>query len=670
MQQLDFWIKKRASQSPNKVALIQIETGEAWTYEQLMKHVYWWSEQFTKHHLQRGERVASLMENSIESFAVMFACRLNELIYVPLNTKLSKSELKVIVADCDPSFFVADDVHIECAKGLSLSAKAKELSEVLEESARNQVEVGKDRAIGEVLSESLNGLAEVSAESVSGQVEESAERGKNLDKVHANQIVACTEHAKEIGGVLSENVNELVEVWTERTKDDLAEVSTERVMALGEVNTKQTGACTEREKSLAEVCTEQAKDLAEVSTERVMALGEVNIKQTDECTEQTKSLARISVVAAKSEMVDKPADSSWADDPKLPWLIIYTGGTTGKPKGVVLSYEAVTSNAINTVISWGLTDADCTLNYMPLFHTGGINALALPILLVGGTVVIGQKFDPERAVRAIDEYKTTISLFVPTMYQLMTQTAYFEQSTFPTVKVFLSGGAPCPKPIYERFKARGLKFKEGYGLTEAGPNNFVIDANVAMTKKGAVGKSMLFNEVQVMNENGEPCSEGEVGELWLKGSHVFRYYWNNEQETNATFHNGWLKTGDLAKFDEDGDFYIVGRKKEMIITGGENVYPQEVEQCLITHPAVQEVTVIGVPDEKWGECVVAFIVLTDKDGATAADFGALAVELKEYCKKRLANYKIPKHLNFVEELPKTVVGKIDKKQLQQVALSL
>ena len=710
MQQLDFWIKKRASQSPNKVALIQIETGEAWTYEQLMKHAYWWSEQFTKHHLQRGERVASLMENSIESFAVMFACRLNELIYVPLNTKLSKSELKVIVADCDPSFFVADDVHIECAKGLSLSAKAKELSKVLEESARNQVEVGKERAISEVLSESLNGLAEVSAESVSGQVEESAERGKNLDKVHANQIVACTEHAKEIGGVLSENVNELVEVRTERTKDDLAEVSTERVMALGEVNTKQTGAwterekglaevcteqakdlaevstervmalgevntkqtgaCTEREKSLAEVCTEQAKDLAEVSTERVMALGEVNIKQTDECTEQTKNLAGISVVAAKSEMVDKPADSSWADDPKLPWLIIYTGGTTGKPKGVVLSYEAVTSNAINTVISWGLTDADCTLNYMPLFHTGGINALALPILLVGGTVVIGQKFDPERAIRAIDEYKTTISLFVPTMYQLMTQTAYFEQSTFPTVKVFLSGGAPCPKPIYERFKARGLKFKEGYGLTEAGPNNFVIDANVAMTKKGAVGKSMLFNEVQVMNENGEPCSEGEVGELWLKGSHVFRYYWNNEQETNATFHNGWLKTGDLAKFDEDGDFYIVGRKKEMIITGGENVYPQEVEQCLITHPAVQEVTVIGVPDEKWGECVVAFIVLTDKDGAAAADFGALAVELKEHCKKRLANYKIPKHLNFVEELPKTVVGKIDKKQLQQVALSL
>ncbi len=484
MQQLDFWIAKRARQIPDKTALIQIETGQTWTYKELMQHAGWWSNKFSQQQLQKGDRVVTLMENSIESFAILFACRMNELIYVPLNTKLSLTELQVVISDCTPALVITDDVHCERAALLSPA-----------------------------------------------------------------RFIKC----------------------------------------------------------------------------------------------------------GSSEIME-PATYNWRDDPQLPWMIIYTGGTTGKPKGVVLSYEAVTANAINTVINWGLNEKDCTLNYMPLFHTGGINALAMPVLLAGGTVVIGQKFDPEYAMRALDAFKTTISLFVPTMYQLMIETTYFKQSNFPTVRVFLSGGAPCPKPIYEHFKRRGLPFKEGYGLTEAGPNNFFIDAEVAMVKEGAVGKSMLFNEVKIINELGQPCSQGEVGELCLKGSHVFKQYWNNEQETINTFEGDWLKTGDLAKFDEDGDYYIVGRKKEMIITGGENVYPQEVEQCLIAHEAVQEISVIGVPNEKWGECVIAFIVAKEP-------IDQLEQQLKQYCKERLANYKVPKQIYFLQELPKTVVGKIDKKQL-------
>ena len=487
MQQLDFWIAKRASQTPHKTALIQIETGEAWTYEQLMQHANGWSTIFQKGQFQKGDRIAVLMENSIRNFAILFACRMNGLIYVPLNHKLSSAELTVVLADCTPVQLICDEVQEQRAKQLMKSA-----------------------------------------------------------------------------------------------------------MLVGE---------SKPEKNFA---------------------------------------------------------YEWRDEPNLPWLMIYTGGTTGKSKGVVLSYGAVTTNAINTIISWGLHDRDCTLNYMPLFHTGGINALSLPLLLAGGTVVIGQKFDPERAIRALDEYKTTISLFVPTMYQLMTETEYFQQSSFPTVKVFLSGGAPCPKPIYDRFKKRGLLFKEGYGLTEAGPNNFVIDAEVAMVKKGTIGKGMLFNEVQLINEDGEPCVQGEVGELCLKGNHVFLKYWNNEEETKKAFHNGWLKTGDLARVDEDGDFYIVGRKKEMIITGGENVYPQEVEQCLLAEPAVDEVSVIGIPDEKWGECIVAFVVSKQQ----TLD---LEQTLKLLCKERLANYKVPKQFYFIEDLPKTVVGKIDKKRLAEIA---
>lgn len=490
MQQLDFWIAKRACQSPNKTALIQMETGESWTYKQLMQYVNGWSTWFSHQAFQKGDRIAVCMENTIHSFAIIFACRMNELIYVPLNTKLSNAELGAVLADCTPVQIICDQVH---------EARAKHL-------------------------------------------------------------------------------------MPGRT-----------------------------------VRVEQCKPAQQYTYE-------------------------------------------WQDQPTLPWLMIYTGGTTGKSKGVVLSDEAVTANAINTILSWGLNDQDCTLNFMPLFHTGGINALALPILLAGGTVVIGQKFDPELAIRALNDYQTTISLFVPTMYQLMTDTSYFKESHFPTVKVFLSGGAPCPKPIYDRFKKRGLLFKEGYGLTEAGPNNFVIDAEIAMIKQGAIGKGMLFNEVQIMNDAGEACAPNEVGELCLKGSHVFSNYWNNEEETAKAFRNGWLKTGDLAKRDEDGDYYIVGRKKEMIITGGENVYPQEVEQCLIAESDVDEVSVIGIPNDKWGECVVAFIVAKQPTEA-------LAHSLKKVCKERLANYKVPKRFYFLSELPKTVVGKIDKKQLACYAIA-
>lgn len=345
-------------------------------------------------------------------------------------------------------------------------------------------------------------------------------------------------------------------------------------------------------------------------------------------------------------------------DSKAPWLMIYTGGTTGKPKGVLLSYDAVNWNAINTIISWSLNADDCTLNYMPLFHTGGINALSLPILMSGGTVVIGNRFDPEEAIRAIDDYGTTISLFVPTMYQSMVETDYFKKASFPTVKVFLSGGAPCPKSIYLHFKERGLNFKEGYGLTEAGPNNFYIAPEKAAVKVGSVGKSMLFNQIKIVNAQGKHCKSDEVGELYIRGKHVFTKYWNNAEETKSAIVNGWLKTGDLAKKDQDGDVYIVGRAKDMIITGGENVYPQEVEQCIIGHPGVKEAAVFGIKDRKWGEIVSACIVPLENSDT-------LKEEIQTLCREQIGAFKIPKLLFFVEELPKTHVGKIDKKQLIQ-----
>jgi fatty-acyl-CoA synthase len=344
-----------------------------------------------------------------------------------------------------------------------------------------------------------------------------------------------------------------------------------------------------------------------------------------------------------------------------PLAMIYTGGTTGKPKGVVLSHQSILWNGINTIMSWGLTDQEVTVNYMPMFHTGGLNALCIPILLMGGTVVIGEPFDGERAVDSINRFQCTIILLVPTMHHMLIRTEQFRKSSFPSMKVFLSGGAPCPLGIYEAYQQKGLAFKEGYGLTEAGPNNFYISPEDAQIKPGSVGKPLLFNEIKLVKSDGQHAGPNEVGEMLTRGKHGFSHYWNNDLATNETIQDGWILTGDLAKRDEQGFHYIVGRKKDMIITGGENVYPLEIEQWLAAHPAVDEAAVIGLPDDKWGEVVTAFLVL--KGTVSIQD-----EEWKAYCEAKLGRYKIPKQFIILEQLPKTHVGKIDKKILKEMSM--
>jgi fatty-acyl-CoA synthase len=346
-----------------------------------------------------------------------------------------------------------------------------------------------------------------------------------------------------------------------------------------------------------------------------------------------------------------------------PLAIIYTGGTTGKPKGVVLSHQSIIWNGLNTILSWNLTKEDTTLTYMPLFHTGGLNALSIPLLMIGGKVAIASVFKPTEAIHYLNDYKCTIVLLVPTMYHMIVQTEEFKMETFPTVKTFLSGGAPCPLEIYEAFRRKGLAFKEGYGLTEAGPNNFYIEPSKVNEKLGSVGKPMLFNAVKIMREDGTETGPDEVGELLLKGKHTFKYYWNNREATKETMSAGWLCTGDLAKRDKDGYYYIVGRKKDLIITGGENVYPLEVEHWISNLPQVDEVAVVGIPDRKWGEMVTAFVVLKEKGHLTLED-------LIQHCSSKLGNYKIPKEIIFLEELPKTHVGKIDKKELKRLGTKI
>jgi fatty-acyl-CoA synthase len=343
-----------------------------------------------------------------------------------------------------------------------------------------------------------------------------------------------------------------------------------------------------------------------------------------------------------------------------PLAMIYTGGTTGKPKGAVLSHRAIIWNSVSTIASWNLTNEDRTVTYLPLFHTGGLNALSLPILMAGGTVVLANDFTPESAIRNLIEHKCTIVLFVPTMHHMLVKSDLFQDTEFKDLKLFLSGGAPCPLEIYEAYNQKGIDFKEGYGLTEAGPNNFYINPSEANVKRGSVGKPMLFHSIKILDEAGNEAVADEVGELVIKGNHAFSYYWNNESATENTLKDGWLYTGDLAKRDRDGYYYIVGRKKEMIITGGENVFPLEIEHWLCSHPSIQEAAVIGVADDKWGEVVTAYIVI--EEGAVLSDG-----EVKQYCRQKLGRYKVPKSIYFISQMPKTHVGKIDKKRLKEMA---
>lgn len=364
----------------------------------------------------------------------------------------------------------------------------------------------------------------------------------------------------------------------------------------------------------------------------------------------------------ENEIVENPEIDKLLDLNKVemrecdPCTIIYTGGTTGKPKGVVLTNGSVFWNSMNTIISWNLTLHDITLTYLPMFHTGGLNALSLPILHSGGTVVIGREFDVEKTIQLLNHEKCTIILLVPTMYHMLIQSCTFLKMQFPSMHTFLSGGAPCPHKIYQAFEDKGLLFKEGYGMTEAGPNNFFIEPQQLKKKRGSVGKPMFYNRIRLIDETGKEVNCGEVGEILIQGPHLFDHYWNNPQATQEALINGWLHTGDLGKKDEDDDYYIVGRKKDMIISGGENVYPLEVEHLISQHTSVKEVAVIGIPDEKWGEMVTAVLVLHEE--ATLSK-----EELVEYCSKKLGKYKVPKETYFVNELPKTPVGKIDKKEM-------
>lgn len=342
--------------------------------------------------------------------------------------------------------------------------------------------------------------------------------------------------------------------------------------------------------------------------------------------------------------------------PDAPWVICYTGGTTGLPKGAILTHLNMTWNSVNTITSWGLGPDDVAVLNAPLFHTGGLNVFTLPLVHAGGASIVCKGFDVAQAFELIEHGGVTVFFGVPTMFVLMQEHPGWQQADFSRLRIVISGGAPCPAPVFEKFWAKGVDFKTGYGLTEAGPNTFWLPPGDVRRKPGSVGKPVFHVDAKIIDAAGAECAPGVPGELLVRGPHVSPGYWNDPAASAAALRDGWLHTGDLAARDDEGYYSIVGRLKDMIISGGENVYPAEVESVMHAHPAVAEAALVGKPDETWGEVGLAIVVL--RPGLALSEG-----ELVAFLRERLAKYKVPKSVVFADELPKTGPGKIDKRAL-------
>jgi fatty-acyl-CoA synthase len=419
----------------------------------------------------------------------------------------------------------------------------------------------------------------------------------------------------------------------------------------------------------------------------------------------------------------RPADDSPVERPDVsmddPHLFLHTGGSTGVPKETVIPHRSVLWNSFNTITAWGLRPADTTPMTFPMFHTGGWNVITVPLFHLGGTVVIAREFDPGQVLGLIEEWDATVLIAVPAVLRAMTDHDAWPETDLSTLRFAKSGGGPCRNAVLESWWDRGVDLSQGYGLTECGPNNFAMPDDWPREKADSVGVPAMHVDARVVDDDGDPLAQGAVGELELSGPHAADRYWRTPAESVETFgpaerteasdsterteasdstgraeasdsteraamsdsteraamsgtgentatagsdaadsdtrRRSWVSTGDLARVDEDGYYHIEGRKKNMFVSGGENVYPPEVEDAIADHPAVSDVVVIGVPDERWGTVGRAVI-----EGDTSLELP----ELRSFLDDRLARFKHPRSLRFVEELPTSGPSKIDREAVR------
>jgi len=386
---------------------------------------------------------------------------------------------------------------------------------------------------------------------------------------------------------------------------------------------------------------------------------EDKLKQTENFDKisQKYSLEELETISEKALLETTEYQFENADfDEDHPIFLIFTSGTTSFPKGAVYTHKMLFWNSINTEMRLDITSLDRSINCAPSFHTGSWNVLQTPFMHHGAYTLLMRKFDPQQVLKALEDYKMTIFWAVPTMLKMMADEATFETADLSLVRYFVVGGEAMPIPLIEKWHGKDIPIRQGYGLTEVGPNVMSLNQEDAIRKQGSIGKPNFYYEIRIADEAGNAVKAGEDGEFLLKGPNVTPGYWNNPKETAKTIKDGWFHTGDLVHQDAEGYIYVIDRLKNMYISGGENVYPAEVEFALRKYPDIEEVAIIGVPDEKWGEVGMAFVVLKANKQTDAS-------QLTSYCRERLAKYKIPKHFRFVEALPKNDAGKIDRKSL-------
>lgn len=352
---------------------------------------------------------------------------------------------------------------------------------------------------------------------------------------------------------------------------------------------------------------------------------------------------------------DEPEDSCTFHDSLM---ILYTSGTTGRPKGATLTHGNFFWANLNIIVAADVVRDDVSLMFLPMFHIGGWNVNTLALFLKGGTVVLERQFDPARVNELIAKKSVTLLMGVPSTYLFMSQQPGFEQTDFSSVRAMLVGGAPMPEALLNTYASRGIDIAQGYGLTESSPTSLLLTQDDAVRKLGSAGQPYFFTDTQLMGDDGSVLTPPATGEIVARGPNVMKGYWEREDATAETIRDGWLHTGDVGRTDEEGFFYIIDRKKDMIISGGENIYPAEVENALYEHPDVGEAAVIGIPDEKWGESVHAIVV--PREGALLTD-----EQVIEHSRDRLAKFKVPRSVEIrTEPLPRTPAGKVRKPELR------
>jgi fatty-acyl-CoA synthase len=355
----------------------------------------------------------------------------------------------------------------------------------------------------------------------------------------------------------------------------------------------------------------------------------------------------------------EPLHNPVSVDPHDVALIMYTSGTTGLPKGAMLTHGNILWNNINAMLAFGGDRSDVILTAAPLFHIAGLNVLTLSSFHIGSTVVLLRNFDAEQVLADIERYAVTRMFGAPAMFLFMSQHTAFATTDLASIRSLICGAAPVPESLIELYSSRGLDFCQGYGLTETAPFASFLTAEWARSKTGSAGQPPLYSDIRIVDDDNQPVDVGTKGEICLRGPNIMKGYWNRPEATAAAIDSqSWFHSGDVGYFDEDGFLFVCDRLKDMVISGGENVYPAEVESVLYKHESVAEVAVIGLPDEKWGEAVTAVVALHKEHELTLE-------ELREFAEPLLARYKLPLRLHLVDLLPRNPAGKVLKFVLKE-----